>query len=98
MPPIGLFLGRVDFRNLKIVLQPGVGTDPNAPGYVAEVAIRYGTFLNLVIVFIIVAFVVYMITLTFLPEAPPPPSKTCPYCKEPNALDATKCRACASEI
>jgi large conductance mechanosensitive channel len=98
MPPIGLFLGRVDFRNLKIVLQPGVGTDPNAPGYVAEVAIRYGTFLNLVIVFIIVAFVVYMITLTFLPEAPPPPSKTCPYCKEPNALDASKCRACASEI
>jgi large conductance mechanosensitive channel len=98
MPPIGLALGRVDFRNLRIVLQPGVGTDPNAPGYVAEVAIRYGAFLNLVIVFIIVAFVVYMITLTFLPEAPPPPSKTCPYCKEPNALDATKCRACASGI
>ncbi len=98
MPPIGLFLGRADFRNLKIVLQPGVGTDPNAPGYVAEVAIRYGAFLNLVIVFIIVAFVVYMITLTFLPEAPPPPSKTCPFCKEANALDATKCRACTSAI
>jgi large conductance mechanosensitive channel len=98
MPPIGLFLGRVDFRNLKLVLQPGVGSDPNAPVYVAEVAIRYGAFLNLVIVFIIVAFVVYMITLTFLPEAPAPPTKTCPFCKEANAVDATKCRACASEI
>ena len=98
MPPIGLALGRVDFRNLKIVLQPGVGNDSNAPGYVAEVAIRYGAFLNLVIVFVIVALVVYMITLTFLPEAPPPPGKTCPYCKESNALDATKCRACASAI
>ena len=98
MPPIGLFLGRVDFRNLKIVLQPGVGSDANAPGYVPEVAVRYGAFLNLVIVFIIVAFVVYMITLTFLPEAPAPPTKTCPFCKEANAVDATKCRACASEI
>jgi large conductance mechanosensitive channel len=98
MPPVGLFLGRVDFRNLKIVLQPGVGTDPNAPDYAGEVAIRYGAFLNLVIVFIIVALVVYMITLTFLPEAPPPPSKTCPFCKEANAVDATKCRACTSQI
>jgi large conductance mechanosensitive channel len=98
MPPIGLLLGRVDFKNLKIVLQPGVGSDPNAPGYVAEVAIRYGAFINVVIVFIIVALVVYMITLTFLPEPPPPATKTCPFCKEPNAVDATKCRACASEI
>jgi large conductance mechanosensitive channel len=98
MPPIGLFLGRVDFRDLKIVLQPGVGTDPNAPGYVPELAIRYGAFINVLIVFVIVAFVVYTITLTFLPEPPAPETKTCPFCKEANALDATKCRACASAI
>jgi len=99
MPPIGYFLlGRVDFRNLKIVLQPGMGTDPNAPGYVAEVAIRYGAFLNVVIVFVIVAFVVYVITQAFLPAPPAPETKICPYCKEHNALDATKCRACASGI
>jgi large conductance mechanosensitive channel len=98
MPPIGLLLGRVDFRNLRIVLQPAVGTDPNAPGYVPEVAIRYGQFLNVVIAFVIVAFVVYLITLMFLPEPPPPATKTCPFCKEPNAVDATKCRACASAI
>ena len=98
MPPIGLFLGRVDFRDLKIVLQPAVGTDPNAPGYVPELAVRYGAFLNVVIVFIIVAFVVYLITQAVLPEPPAPQTKTCPYCKETNAADATKCRACASAI
>jgi large conductance mechanosensitive channel len=98
MPPVGLLLGRVDFRNLKLVLQPGVGSDPNAPGYVAEVAIRYGEFFNVVLAFIIVALVVYAITLMFLPEPPAPATKTCPYCKELNAVDATKCRACASEI
>ena len=98
MPPVGLLLGRVDFRSLRIVLQPATGTDPSAPGYSPEVAIRYGEFFNVVIAFVIVAFVVYMITLTFLPAPPPPATKACPFCKEANAVDATKCRACASEI
>jgi large conductance mechanosensitive channel len=98
MPPVGLLLGKVDFDELKIVLQPGVGTDPSAPGYVAEVAIRYGAFVNFVIAFIIVALVVYWIQRMFLREPAPAPAKTCPFCKEANALDATKCRACASQI
>ena len=98
MPPIGLVLGRVDFRDLKLVLKAAVGTDPNAPGYVPEVAIRYGEFFNVLLAFVIVAFVVYLITLTFLREPPPPETKTCPFCKELNAVDATKCRACASAI
>lgn len=98
MPPIGLLLGRVDFNQLKVVLQTGVGTDPNAPGYVPEVAIRYGAFLNFVISFLIVALVVYVITQALLRQPAPAPTKSCPYCKESNALDATKCRACASQI
>ena len=98
MPPIGLLLGRVDFGQMKLVLQHGVGSDPNAPGFVPEVAIRYGAFFNLVIVFVIVALVVYLITQAFLREPAPPPTKTCPFCKEANAVDATKCRACASAI
>ena len=55
-------------RNL--VPKRPVGTDPNAPGYLPELAIRYGAFLNVVIVFIIVAFVVYLITQAVLPEPP----------------------------
>jgi large conductance mechanosensitive channel len=96
MPPIGLVLGKVDFSELKWVLQ--AATDPTDP--TTEVAIRYGAFIQAVIAFVIIGFVVWRISKLFIKEEPAlaEPSKTCPYCKEPNAIDATKCRACASEI
>jgi large conductance mechanosensitive channel len=56
MPPIGLVLGRVDFSELKWVLAP---EDP-ATEAIEEVAIQYGAFLNTVIQFVIVAFVVFL--------------------------------------
>ena len=93
MPPIGLALGGVDFGQLKIVLKDAVGGDP-----ATEVAIRWGTFLNAIIAFIVIAFVVWQISRMFLREPPPAEVKTCPFCKEANAVDATKCRACASAI
>src|SRR5262245_36688199 len=89
MPPIGLVLGGVDFSSLKIVLKEAVGGDP-----ATEVAIRYGLFINSVITFIVIALVVWWISRMFIKEAPPSEVKTCPFCKEPNAVDATKCRAC----
>jgi len=96
MPPVGLLLGGIDFSSLKIVLKDAVGGDA-----ATEVAIRYGTFINAIIAFVVVALVVWWISRMFIkeaPEAPAPPSKTCPFCKESNAVDATKCRACASTI
>lgn len=53
MPPIGFLLGGADFKNLMIVLKPA--TDATA-----EVAIRYGLFLNNVLDFLIVAFAIFM--------------------------------------
>jgi large conductance mechanosensitive channel len=96
MPPIGLVLGNIDFSQLKIVLKAAVGGDPST-----EVAIRYGSFINIVIAFVVIAFVVWRLSKIFIREEPAaaePPAKTCPYCKEANAVDATKCRACASAI
>lgn len=58
MPPIGLALGRVDFKELRLVLQKA---DALAQPVVAEVAVRYGAFLNTVINFVIVAFSVFCI-------------------------------------
>ena len=72
MPPIGMLLGKVDFSALKVVLQEGVGVKGDA-NYAAEVAIRYGAFLNLVIAFIVVAFVVYLIGKALIKEAPAAP-------------------------
>jgi large conductance mechanosensitive channel len=93
MPPIGMALGGVDFNQLKVVLKDAGGGDPTT-----EVAIRYGTFLNSIIAFLVIAFVVWQIARMFIKEPPPAEVKTCPFCKEPNASDATKCRACASTI
>jgi len=96
MPPVGMLLGGVDFSELKIVLQAATGGDP-----ATEVAIRYGVFINAVIAFVVVAFVVWRLSKMFIREeapAPAAPGKTCPFCKEANVADATRCRACTSEI
>ena len=85
MPPIGKVLGNVDFAAMAIDLGDGV-------------AIRYGSFINSVIAFIVIAFVVWQIGKMLIKEEAPAEVKTCPFCKEPNALDASKCRACASAI
>jgi large conductance mechanosensitive channel len=97
MPPIGQLLGKVDFSNLKVVLQKA--TDPADP--TTEVAIRWGAFLNAVVAFVIIAFVVWRISKMFIREEAtptPPEQKTCPYCRQFNAIDATKCMYCASVI
>ncbi len=94
MPPIGVLLGGVDFSDLKIVLKAAVGDKP-------EAAIAYGAFINAVIAFVVIAFIVWRISKLFLkeaPAAPPAPGKTCPFCREANAVDASKCRACTSSI
>jgi large conductance mechanosensitive channel len=93
MPPIGMALGGVDFSQLKIILKDAVGGDP-----ATEVAIRYGTFLNAIIAFVVIAFVVWQISRMLIKEPPPAEIKACPFCKEANAPDATKCRACTSTI
>ncbi|MCE9591703.1 MAG: large conductance mechanosensitive channel protein MscL [Planctomycetes bacterium] len=66
MPPIGMAMGKVDFKDLRVVMQPGVAVVKDAAGNVttpevAEVAVRYGAFINETINFLIVAFSVFMI-------------------------------------
>ncbi len=94
MPPVGLILGGVDFASKAIELRaPTVTGDPTTGTY-----LRYGAFVNAIIAFIVIAFVVWQISKSFIKEPPPAEVKTCPFCKEANAVDASKCRACASTI
>jgi large conductance mechanosensitive channel len=94
MPPVGALLGGVDFGQLKFVIKAAApGADP-----ASEVAIRWGSFLNAVVAFIIIAFVVWRLSSMFIHEPPPADVKTCPFCREANAVEASKCRACTSEI
>ena len=90
MPPVGLALGGIDFSQIKTVLKAGDAT--------TEVAIHWGSFINVVIAFIVIALVVYLISGRLMKEAPPAPTKTCPFCKEANAVDATRCKFCTQAI
>jgi large conductance mechanosensitive channel len=93
MPPFGKLLGGIDFSTFKIIIQKAVapvveGTSIVTPG-LPEVAIRYGTFINSVITFIIVSFCIFVIVKVYnkmkakmekkeaenMAKTPPAPSK-----------------------
>lgn len=57
MPPLGMLIGQMDFKDLRLVLKAG---DAAAVPPVAEVAMKYGMFINQVINFLIVAWVVFL--------------------------------------
>ncbi|WP_460595889.1 large-conductance mechanosensitive channel protein MscL [Geomonas sp. Red276] len=73
MPPVGVLLGGVDFTHLAVVVKEGVGTKP-------PVLISYGKFINTIIDFVIIAFVVFLavkgINRLRRQEPPPPPGPT----------------------
>jgi large conductance mechanosensitive channel len=107
MPPIGLALGNVDFANLFVLLKPGL----KAPAPYATVAdaqaagavtINYGNFVNNVVTFLIVAFVVFLIVRVanrLKPQdAAAPTTKDCPYCRMAIPVAATRCTHCTSDL
>jgi len=109
MPPIGLLLGNVDFANLFIVLKEGVTAGPYASLADAQaagaVSMNYGVFINTIISFIIVAFVVFLLIrninrLKRKEEAPPaePTTKECPFCMSTIPIKAMRCPQCTSEL
>ena len=102
MPPIGLLLGKVDFSNLFIDIsgqRPESLADAQLRGLPV---IAYGRFLNDIVTFLIIAFVVFLIVkaVNRLRAQPPPPpnTKDCPFCLTAIPLAATRCSACTSEV
>jgi large conductance mechanosensitive channel len=103
MPPIGLLLGKEDFANLFISLN-GVHYATLAAAQAAGApTINYGTFINTVISFLIVAFVIFLLVrkvnaLRSKPAPSAPNTKDCPYCKENISLTAMRCPHCTSDL
>ena len=104
-PIIGLALGKVDFSNLFIALNgQSYATIADAKKAGAP-TINYGLFINSVIEFVIVAFVIFMIIKQvnrFMPAPPPAPpataTKECPECKSTIAAAARRCPHCTSTV
>jgi large conductance mechanosensitive channel len=103
MPIIGLALGKVDFSNLFISLN-GQSYPTIADAKKAGAAtVNYGIFINTVIEFLIVAFVIFLIVKQvnrLMPPPPPPPASTkeCPQCCTAIPIAAKRCPACTSAL
>ena len=105
MPPIGLLLGKVDFANLFINLS-GVHYASLAEAKQAGAAvIGYGVFINTLINFLIIAFVIFLLIrqvnrLRRKPEVVPaaPTTKDCPYCFSVIPIKAIRCPQCTSKL
>ena len=100
MPPIGMALGGVDFADLYINLSGGSYDSLVAAQAAGAATINYGIFINTVITFIIVAFVVFLIVRWVnrnrtVEEAT---TRPCAYCAEEVALAATRCPHCTSDL
>ena len=103
MPPLGLVLGKVDFSSLFLNLsgtpQPSLAAAKSA----GAPTINYGVFLQTVLDFIIIAFVIFMLVKQVnrlkAPAAPAASTtKDCPLCLSTIPIKATKCAHCTSPV
>jgi large conductance mechanosensitive channel len=111
MPPIGLALGNIDFSNLIVVLKQGTPAGPYGSLLDAQAAgavtINYGLFINTIIIFLIVALVVFFFIVRPIArmqaskkvEAPAALIiKECPFCSTNIPVKASRCPNCTSVL
>src|SRR5215204_4893008 len=107
MPFVGLFTGRIDFASHFWVLDKSKGL----PASLAEAktagipVVAYGQFINDIIGFLIVAFVIFLIVKRVNrlwsdepPETEEPTTKNCPFCASTIPIKATRCPQCTSQL
>ena len=106
MPPIGMILGHINFKDLFVSLDGQTYATLDAARKVSAPVIAYGNFLNTVVNFLIVAAVVFLVVrmASKLQKAPPPPApaapttKACPFCAMPIPIPAKRCPQCTSHL
>ena len=103
MPPIGLVLGHVDFKDLFISLNGQSYATLAAAKAASAPVIAYGQFLNTVINFLIVAFAIFMTVrqagkLQKKPAPAAPTTKPCQFCCTAIPIAATRCPNCTSQL
>lgn len=109
MPVAGLFLGNAEFEDLFLVLRAGTIAPPYPTLAAAQeagaVTVNYGTFINSIVTFLIIAAAVFMLVrginrLRRQEQGAPPPAteRQCPFCRLLVPITATRCGHCTSEI
>ncbi len=107
MPPIGLLMGHVNFTDLFVSLDGKAYPSLDAAKKAGAPIFAYGSFINTIIDFIIVAFAMFLIVSWYQmvmqrlqPPKAPEPAKTrsCPYCISAIPLEARRCPQCTSNL
>ena len=103
MPPIGLLLGKVNFSNLYLNLSGTAYATLDEATKAGAPVIKYGAFLNVLIDFVILAFVLFLLIkqmnrLRGPAPAAAPTTKDCPMCATAIPLAAKRCPNCTSEV
>jgi len=103
MPIIGKLVGNVDFANLYVNLSGQVYDSASAAREAGAAAIYYGAFINALINFVIIAFVVFLVAKAYQrmekpKQAVAPTSKECPFCRSAIPIAATRCPHCTSQL
>jgi large conductance mechanosensitive channel len=105
MPPFGLLIGKVDFTNLYINMSGGSYASLAEAKAAGAATLNYGLFINTIIDFVIVAFVIFMMIrqinrLKRQPAAAPaaPTAQECPFCATSIPIKARRCPHCTSEL
>jgi large conductance mechanosensitive channel len=104
MPPIGMLIGGVDFTNLFATVNGAHYASYAEAKAAGAPTINYGVFLNTVLEFLIVAFVVFLLVRqinrmkTPVPSAPVDEARDCPFCVSRISRMARRCPHCTSEL
>ncbi len=102
MPPIGLLLGKVDFSNLFVSLTGEKYANLAAAQEAGAPTLNYGLFINTVLDFLIVAFVIFLLIRQVNRLQKPAPAavseKDCPFCQTAIPVKATRCPHCTSML
>ncbi|MEN6435264.1 MAG: large-conductance mechanosensitive channel protein MscL, partial [Anaerolineaceae bacterium] len=102
--PIGLLLGKVDFSKLFISLSGTKYASLAAAQEAGAPTLNYGMFLNTIIEFLIIAFVIFLVVRQInrlfkpKPVSVEPTTKTCPFCQTEIPIKAVRCPHCTSEL
>jgi large conductance mechanosensitive channel len=103
MPPIGLLIQRVDFKDLFVNLSGTSYATLTEAKTAGAPTLNYGIFLNTVFEFVIVAFAIFLLIrfvnrMRTQPQPPPPNEKECSFCRMSVPLAASRCPHCTSEL
>ncbi|MCR8660007.1 large-conductance mechanosensitive channel protein MscL [Paenibacillus endoradicis] len=107
MPPVGVLLGNVDFKDLKIPI--GDAPDMTDGTIVVQPAIYYGSFINTILDFLIVALCIFFMVKGInhlrritekekVADVTAPTEKECPHCLSQVPIKATRCKHCTSHL